>query len=291
MNWSFRALDRRIIYAIVLIAVSWPLITGYVLKPVRMHHADQVFEIVNGLKEKPGGVALVAMDYGPSTIAENGVQSELTIEHLMRKRIPIALFSQYQFATPFLESIPRKVAQKLESEIPLEKWEYGKDWINLGYRPGGAVFIQAIPKAESIADYFKTDVNGTEIRSLPKFAKLKTLQDIIVLAQFTGLTGVFNDYVRYFQRNGYRPIFVHGCTSITIPDAYTYLDAKQLDGLLEGNAGASWYSVRMSEAFENRAIDQFLVSNTALGIAHLSLLGLIIIGNIGSLLDRRRKLK
>ena len=51
-------------------------------------------------------------------------------------------------AEPFLQELPERAAKRLSSENPREKWEYGKDWVNLGYRPGGVIMIQKMAAAQ-----------------------------------------------------------------------------------------------------------------------------------------------
>ncbi|MDZ4786233.1 MAG: hypothetical protein SGJ02_09175 [bacterium] len=286
MGLSLRNLDRRVIYLFVVVALSWPLLNKYSIQPARMKSAGKLFDVVESLKPEAGKVAFVAFDFGPNTKAENATQAEVVVEHLMRRRIPIILFSQYVLADPFLKSIPEKLKRSLEMEMPGETWEYGKDWVNLGYRPGSAVVIQAIPKSTSLAATFAVDAYTTPLEELAIFKGVKGLRSISLLIELTGLTGVFDSYVQFFQTADYRPLFGHGCTSITIPEAYIYLDSGQLTGLLEGIAGAAWYSKLLSDKFPNRVKDDAILINTGLGIAHLLLIGLIVLGNISGVIDR-----
>lgn len=281
-----RTLDRRIIYALVVVALAWPLIQGYTIRPARMKSAEKLYQMVSNTKPEAGKFAFVAFDFGPNTKAENAAQAEVVVEHLMRKRIPFVLFSQYLLADPFLKSIPEKIKSTLEAEYPGELWIYGKDWINLGYRPGAGLLIQSIPKSTNLAETFSIDAYSTPLKEMALFKKPVTLKNIPLFVQFTGLVGVFDSYVQFFQTQDYRPAFGHGCTSITIPEAYIYLDSGQLQGLLEGIAGAAWYSKLLTDEYPARPADNALMINTGLGIAHLLLILLIILGNVSSLVSR-----
>jgi len=138
-------------------------------------------------------------------------------------------------------------------------------------------------------EYFGRDVFGTNLSQIPVFKGVKSLENIKLLVEFTGLTGVFDTYVQFFQKEGYVPLFGHGCTSITVPEAYIYLDSNQLQGLLDGIAGAAWYSELLSKHYPEREPDTaLLVNNTALGVAHLVIIFLIIIGNVVGLVTGRR---
>lgn len=285
---ALRNIDRRAIYLLVALALSIPLVMRYTVTPARMKSAESFFQLVEELQPAPGRIAFVALDFGPNTVAENGAQAEVVIEHLMRRRVPVALFSLYVQAEHFLSSIPDEIARKLALENPGSVWEYGKDWVNLGYRPGGALILQAIPKSPNLVELFKKDVRGNSLKELPAFRDVRGLESVQVLCEFTGLVGMFDTYVQFFQKKEYKPVFGHGCTSITIPEAFIYVDSGQLNGLLEGIAGAAWYSNLLQKAYPLRPVDKSAVLNTGLGVAHLVIIILIVLGNLSYLFERRK---
>ena len=282
-------LQRRLIYIFVLLALSLPLIFEYSSSPARMPAAEAAFKSVEDLKVATGEIAFVALDFGPSTKAENESQALVLIEHLMRKRIPFALFSYYFQAEPFLTSIPEQVVNKLEKEYPDQVWRYGHDWVNLGYRPGAGMLIQAIPKSENLVQLFKKDARGNSLEHIPAFSKVRTIKDIKLLLEITSLTGVFDVYIQYFQAGKYKPPFIHGATSISVPGVFIYLDSGQLNGLLEGISGAAWYSELLSKKYKDRAVDSAQVLNTSLGIAHLVIIFLILLGNVVAFVELYRR--
>lgn len=288
MRLSLDRLDRRVIYALVLAALSLPLIAGYTVKPARMQDAERFFRIVEDLAVSADQYAFLAMDFGPNTKAENEAQAEVLLEHLMRRRVPVILFSQYVYAEPFLKTIPERVAGKLELEHQGQKWIYGKDWMSLGYQPGGSFTIQAIPKSQDLGELFGTDARGNAIRDLPGFGNFHRLEQIRLLAEFTGLVGVFDSYLQFFKKKDYAPLFGHGCTSITIPQAFIYLDSGQIQGLMGGIAGAAWYSQLLSGRYPKREGDASLQINTGLGVAQLVIILMIIAGNAAGLMRRGR---
>lgn len=272
-------IDRRIIYLFVFLALAIPLYFGFTVKPSRMRAAEKFYETVDKTETKAGEVVFVALDFGPSTRAENEPQASALIEQLFRKRLKVVTFSIVPLSEPLLKSIPQDVVDRLHAETG-ENWEYGTDWVNLGYLPNAGLLLQSIPKSDNLAAFFKFDANGNDLTSLPVTKDLKTVEQIKLLAQFTGYVGVFDTYLRFFQSEKYRPNFIHGCTSITIPEAYIYLDSNQINGLLEGIAGAAWYSYLLSNNFKARAVDNALLVNTGLGVAHLVIIFFIILGNI-----------
>lgn len=269
---------RKFIYLFLILSLSLPLIFGYSVKPAPSSSADKFFSEVKNLDDT--GFAFLAIDFGPQSKAENEFQAKVVFEHLMRKRIPVIIFSMYILSEPILESLPYEIANRLEKEFPNEKWKYGEDWINLGFRPGAGLLLQAIPKSKNLLKLFSKDSKGNDLTDFPKFSTLKTIKDINFLGEFTGLVGVLDTYLQFFKSKDYSPIFGHGCTSITIPESHIYLDSRQIVGLLEGIAGASWYEELLNDEYKTRDNHEVSVLNTGVGIAQLLIVFLILLGNI-----------
>lgn len=282
--------DRRVIYVFVLLSLAIPIWLKVSLKPAKMQTAIDFYEAIEKLDPKSGKIVFVATDWGPGTSAENEPQTEIFVEHLMRKRIPFALISLYLYAPPFMRELPLRVKERLELEHPGEKWEYATDWVNLGYKPNGTFELQKISGAKDLHDVILTDESGIPIGDIPLMKNIHSLKDVAMLAQFTGLVGVFNVWLQYFQNAEHRPMLVHGCTSITIPEAYIYYESKQIVGLFEGVAGAAWYEWILAEKYPTRSKENVAIPiNTGLSYAHLVIIGFMVLGNIGTLLRRLRR--
>lgn len=279
---------RRLIYLLMILAVGLPIVFGISQKPSRLVSAERMYDVVEQVRVQPGEVAMIWLDFGPNTIAENEPQARVLIEHLFRRRIPVVLLSQYQQAERFLTKIPNEVAKRLEAEMPGQQWRYGEAWVNAGFRPGGSIFIQSMVNAADVSKFLGRDVNGMPISHYPNFSAIGGVERVKLVGEITGLVGVFDNIIQFFQKNDYRPTIVHGCTSITIPEAYIFLDSGQLKGLLEGIAGAAWYSEVLKEHFPHSENKELLVTNTALSAAHIVLILLIVLGNIVPLFERRR---
>jgi hypothetical protein len=281
-----------VVYLFVLVALTVPLLLNYGMYPARMKTAEMVYETVEKLKVEPGKLAWIAMDWGPSTQAENMPQTAVLIEHLMRRKMPFCTFAITFTAEPFMKSLPQKIADALNQENAEKgvdyRYEYGRDWVNIGYRPAALLFIRGLAKSKNAADYIGVDARGTPVREIPCMANIKTIRDFPLLAEFTGLVGAFSEWIQFFQTEDYRPQFVHGCTSITIPEAFIYLDSRQIQGLLEGVAGAAYYAQLVKgEAFDPSHPDLATKFMMSLSMAHLVILGFIGLGNIGLWLRKR----
>ncbi len=280
-------IDPRLIYLFVAVALAMPLISDVKLPPARMFAAEDMFSEIDRMEPQPGKIVFIAADWGPGTSAENEPQTRLVIEHLMRKRIPFALISLYQLAKPMLQELPRSVAKALSEERPGETWIYGKDWVNLGYQVAGAQTLQSLSKSANIQDVLRTDANLVPLSEIPVMREVKSIKDVQLLVHITGLVGVFNTWLQFFQSEGYRPPMLHGCTSITIPEAYIYYDSRQIVGFFEGIAGAAWYDTLLTNKYPARHEVAFRV-NTGVAFAQLVILGFIVLGNIAALVGRFR---
>jgi len=281
-------LDRRAIYAAVILALVVPLALKWGLAPAEMQQARKFFDVVEALPNDDSSIVLIAMDWGPATKAENEPQTEVLIEHLLRRRVRFALISSTVEAEPFLRDLPDRVAKRLSSENPREKWEYGKDWVNLGYRPAMGAMIQKMAAAQDLRQTLGMDARGTPLADVPCMRSVKNIKNVKLLAEFTGLVGALEGWLQFFQTSDYRPPLAHGCTAITIPDAYIYVDSGQLVALHEGIAGAAAHSWLLTKKFKNREPDSAIVTNTALAVAHVVIIVLIVLGNVGMFLAMRK---
>jgi hypothetical protein len=270
----------------MILAVAVPVLFGVSQKPSRLVSAERMYSVIDSLSVTKGDVAMVWLDFGPNTVAENEPQAAVILEHLFRRRVPVVVLSQYQQSEGLLRRIPQEVATKLEQERPGERWTYGEAWINAGFRPGGVVLIQSLVKSADISKFLGRDVTGMPISHYPVFASIGGVERVKLVAHISGLVGVFDTIVQFFQKNGYRPTLVHGCTSITIPEAYIFLDSGQLHGLLEGIAGAAWYSEVLRDHYPMSTNQKLLVTNTALSAAHIMIIALIAFGNLVPLVSR-----
>jgi hypothetical protein len=155
----------------------------------------------------------------------------------------------------------------------------GRDWVNLGYKPGGYLVILGM--AHDIVGVFKTDSHGTPLGKLPIMVGVKTYQDlglVIDLASSNSPT----DWIAY--ANGqYKANVAVGVTAVMATDYYPYLQSHQLVGMLNGLKGAAEYESLVHQT-----------GNASLGMtsqsaAHVTIILFVILANIGYFASRRRR--
>lgn len=282
--------ERWIVFSLVFVFILIPLVSGVRMKPASMKSSQSLYGVIDELKPEDNKIVLVALDWGSGTSAENEPQSKLIIEHLLRKRIPFALVTLYNLAAPFLDKLPKEVVQKLQEEDPSQSWEYGKDWVNLGFLPNGTIQVQALSKSQNwkLENNFKTDAYNTPVNQIPLMEKITNIKDISALVEITGLVGLFSTWLQFFQTENYTPKMLHGCTSITIPEAFIYFSSGQLKGFFEGIAGAAYYEFLLEKDFPNRNLDFAKVVNTGTSFAQILVLILICVGNAMYFINRKK---
>lgn len=280
----------RIVYIFVALALSIPMMFKVSFIPVPMKAAEDVFKVMAALPDNSKKPVVIALDWGPGTMAENEPQSKLIMEHLLRKKIPFILMTLAAEAAPILQELPLELIKTLKKENPEFNFQYGVDWVNLGFQVGGYQSVQMIARSEELHKVLKNDYKGTPIGEIPMMQSVHTLKDISLLVQITSLVGTFSSWLQYFRTDSYTPPMLHGCTSISIPDAYLYYSSKQILGFFEGVAGAAWYDQLMDKVYPKRE-DQATGTNTGLAIAQLVILLFVVLGNITYLVEQRSKKK
>ncbi len=290
LPWYAR-LDRKVIYACVVVALAFPLVFGISQPAAPLPAAKKIFDKVESIarerKEALAAgrpyrkVALVVVDWGPHTRAECYPQTECIVRHLMARGVPFVIIALVHDGAGYAREIPKKLAREYDRE-------YGRDWVNLGFKPGFSIFVGQI--AKDFQGGAKTDHAGTPLSELELTKNIRDAGDISLLIEMTGLVGFFNMWVQFFQTDRARPDFAHGCTSVTIAEAYSYLESGQIIGLFEGIAGAAAYNELLEESRktgEPHASAAPRAHMTSQSFAHLLIIALIVMGNV-SLYVRRR---
>lgn len=274
---KMQQLDRRILYLLTALCLAIPIIVPFGLPiypspPVEAFYAK--VEETKKIQEDQGKIVVIVMDWGPSTKAENYPQSEAIVRHLMRNKIKFAGLTLIPQGAGSLREILDKCAKDYNAV-------YGVDYCNWGYQQGLAIFVKQL--ARDIPGTIKKDADGRPITSLPMMKGVYSVENVSMVAEMTGLVGIFNIWVQFFQGGGYKPMLGHGCTAISIPEQYIYWDAGQTVGFMGGMAGAAEYEKLIGRVDNaSRAMD-------SLTVAQLMAIFLIFLGNIGFLLKRKEQ--
>lgn len=259
-----RQIDRRYIFLFLLIGVTIPLIFPLGLKSEVSGLSRQVYRLVD---ETPANsTVIISFDYDPATITELQPMAKALIEHAWRKQhriIAIALWPQgVQMAEQAFNDILVKYPEK----------KYGIDYVNLGFKTGGMVTIQAMGR--SLREVCPTDLKGTPYDKIPMLSNVRNFNQIgYVMSLSAGDPGL-KQYVMA-AHDMYKVKVSGGTTAVSTPGFLPYVnDQKQLIGLLGGLKGAAEYESLIGvKGTATSGMD-------AQSIAHILIIIFIIMGNI-----------
>jgi hypothetical protein len=174
--------------------------------------------------------------------------------------------------------------------------EYGRDYVNLGYKSGYEGVIKVI--VTDLRELYTTDTRGTALSNIPMMQGIHSLQDFdLIINVSAGYAGT-KEWVQYAVTPYPDKIkMVAGCTGVQAPLLYPYIP-EQLPGLLGAIKGAAEYEALVIEKYGRRDAAGKLVESgkylegiRRMGpqlVAHMLMIGLIVTGNVIYFIERKR---
>jgi hypothetical protein len=273
---AFLSIDRRIMYGLLCLIIVLSLI-----KPVNqpLVPTKAVKGVYNAVEKIPRDkIAIISIVYSSSTMAENGPQTEAVMRHLFRRGVKFAVLPWDQQGAKLSLDIANRVSKDMGKK-------YGVDWCDWGYRP--AYLYQILPAlAKDIPGTIGKDYKGTDVRKLPMMRGITRIDkdfaksDVGFVIDITP-SSTLEPWIQLIK-GVYGTPLAYAPTLVMVPEAFNPLDAHQIVGMLPGLPGAGQYERMLNY----RGFGQ--VGAAALSGAHLLIVVLIIIGNIGLVASRRR---
>ncbi|MDO8683446.1 MAG: hypothetical protein Q7N50_08195 [Armatimonadota bacterium] len=264
-------IDPRIMYGLLILIIVLLLV-----EPVEMPIGSTraVTGIYDTIEKLPTDkIVIISIVWSSSTMSENRPQTEAIMRHLFRRGIKFAILSWDQQGT----QLAYDSAEKLSKEMGKK---YGVDWCAWGYRV--PYFIQILPAlAKNIPGTIRKDQFGTDVTKIPMMRGVKNIHDVGMIAEVTGSKTV--EYWIMFVQGVYGTKIAYATTLVGAPEGFNFLDAHQVVGMLSGLPGAGQYE----HMLKYRGFGQ--IASSALSGSHLLIIGLIILGNVGLLAQRRRR--
>jgi hypothetical protein len=285
LEWTL-ALDRRWIYLLVAVSLITPIVIPIGLPISPTPSTQMAYDHIETLK--PGDVAWLSFDYGPSSAPENDPMAEAFLRQCFLKRVRVIVTALYPLGGLGLAN---NVVRRITAEFP--NLEYGVDYVNLGYKDGAAAVMRRL--GDNIAEAFPTDVNGRPIGEFPMMRGVHDIDHVQLV--FTAATGLIGEYwITQVNAQFGTPVII-GPTAVSAPKYYAYLNAGQLKGMLGGMRGAAEYEKLLMAKYPQlnryyRETHYFTATKGMDGqtVLHTVILVLIVLGNIAFLraLGRRR---
>ncbi len=264
------SLDRRWIYLLVALTVIFPLIVPADF-PVRITpEAIQLYEAIEALPDS--SVVLLTFDYYPSSTAETEPMSTAALHHLFRKHCKVLTMTTIPLGGP---SIAERVTRLVAAEYGKQ---YGVDFVNLGYKANYVAVLKGM--GTSIEAIYPTDNSSTPLAELPMMQTVKDYRDIAFI--FAVADNAIVEYWISIVNAQYGTPVGAGVTAVSAPKYYSFVSSGQMTGLLGGMKGAAEYEQLVSKpaiAMKGMGIQSLI---------HLLIIALVIVGNLGFFLGKRK---
>ena len=280
-------LDRRWIFLLMGIAVTVPILLELQFPEEATSLAHAVFNEIEQLEE--GDPVLLAFDYDPASEGELGPMATAFVRHCCEKKLKIYFIALWPVGPQMIDDSINKV---IKTDFP--EMVYGKDYVNLGFKPGNEGVIKVI--VTDLKQLYSTDDRGTNLDQIPMCRDLVNIQSMDLVAEVSaGYPGV-KEWVQYAATPYPDQIrLIAGCTGVGAPLLYPYIP-EQLKGLLGAIKGAAEYEKLVVDRYDREAGREpdlkYLEGKRRMGpqlVAHILMVVLIVVGNIVFFVGRSRE--
>lgn len=272
MSFTERMLkiDRRIIFLVIGFCTLLPLLYPVGLPIKISQEVRGVYDHIESLPE--GSAFLLSLDFDPASKPELHPQSISLLRHAFRKNLRVIALTLWVSGTGMADQVITQVAREMGKEN-------GKDYVFLGWSPGGTAVI--INMGQDLYGAFPADYNGKPTKELPVLHGITNLRDVnYAVSLGAGRPGVEEWYV--FGKDKYKFELGGGCTGVMAPGLYPLLRSGQINGLIGGLRGAAEYETLMDQ--KGRAI----AGMDAQSATHLAIIVLVIMCNLFYFSSRSR---
>lgn len=265
---------RRIIFLLMALAVAIPMIRGWKMPMAASWPAQNLYDAIEKMPDNK--IVVVSANWDAGTKGESDPQVTALIYQLAKSGKRFAIWG---WAYPSGPELTQRIAEPITKQFGRK---YGVDWVNWGYTTGGNPMIRGW--AKDIVSTLKTDYKHQALGKLPFMQNIRSAKDIGVLVEVSGSqVGGVATVVTYISliHGVYNTPIGYACTGVMASEAFPYLDSKQLTGMMRGLVGAAEYETLAGHpgAATRRM--------SAQSFAHLLIIILIIIGNVGYFMRRK----
>jgi len=262
-------IDRRIIFLVIALTVVVPFFVRFNLPITVTPPVQQVYDEVQAIP--PGGVLMLVFDYAPSSMPELNPMAFAILRHAFSRGVKVVACT----IIPPGAAMAQTVLDAASAEMGKKQ---GDDWVNLGFKPGGATVILGMN--QDIHKVFPTDFGGRKVGEIPLMQQVRKYRDIALLIDLSG-TAAPESWIAYARvQCGIK--VAAGVTAVMAADFYTYLDTGKLSGMLGGLRGAAEY-----EKLINHPDFATKVGMPSQTWAHGVIVFFVILGNVAYTARRR----
>lgn len=223
-------IDRRIIYAVLAIAIALPLIKPLGIPVAVKQNTRDAYELLDAMN--PGDVIVFSMDFGGSSAADVWPQAVAVAHHAIKKNLKIVLCAFWNEGAMFAEQIV---------DLALSKgYKYGENIVNLGYVAGNEAAIRSF--AVDIHATFPKDHRSTDIGKIPMMQSIRDYKDWAMVVEFSAGNPGYAEWNRQVI-DPFKINYVLGTVTVSVPGAMPFYQSGVFKGLLAGLTGAAEYEI------------------------------------------------
>lgn len=272
---KFGKLDRRIVFALLLVSILVPLLFN--IKP--RFYVDSatkgIYDYVDHI-EPNGRPLLISFDYDPQVAAELDPMARAALRHCFARGVKVVGMSLAPQGDAIGEGIITQVAKEYDKKL-------GQDYCYFGFRPGGTIIM--LQMGVNVKKALPLDYYQTPYDSLPMMKNIHNYDDIAIVLSLAGSTYPVSWMIFAGTKFGVK--IGAGQTAVMAPDNYPFLQTKQFIGQLGGMKGGAEYEQLIVDAGYYHKPDVASKAMGAIAYSHLLIILLIILGNIGYFISKK----
>lgn len=268
---TFAEYDRRYVYLVLFLVVVTPLLSPIGMPITVSPDTRQYYEAVSEYGEGDIVFFTLNTEFSGYNEIQPGIIATMRIFIENHCKIVIAV------GHPEATGIPELVFKSLERELEENGYEYGEDYVILGYIMPNEASVAALAQdfqGTVSQDWLGRPIAGTFLDDV------HTWEDIDLIADFT--TGLATTYLlNHFAERGTH--MVVNCIGVMIPSQKNYVDTGKYQGILQSMRGGAELEYLTGHPGPG------LTAMDAFTFGHYMLIGFIIIGNLGYFMYTRKK--
>lgn len=267
-------LDKRVVYLGLFLFTLVPLVGRWALPLYPTEPPKMLLRTIDALPDDR--LVFITSDWDAGTQAENRPQMVAIVRHLIRRRLKFAVVSIGYPTSP--QMAETAIEESIASEGAQDRWQYGRDWVNLGYKASDDPWLRSF--VNDVRQAIPEDVRGSRLDDIPVMAGIRKFGPDGQVSMVIDITGS-NTIDKWYEFLSPTKVKLGlACTAVMAPEQYNYLDSGQLSGLLTGMKGAAEYEqLTGARSFGSTAM-------AGQSFAHLYIFLLILLGNASLLAGR-----
>ena len=274
MTTSSLKSDPRLVYAILLLAITVPILTHTIVAVPVSPTTLALYQYIDKLPAN--SLVVESFDYATSVVPELHPQAIVVTQHLFLRPLKILFVA--------LDNNGPTLAEAVLDTINKGNKTYGVDYANLGYIPNTATVI-GMPA--NISQFLPLDTYGTPTARLPIIKEFPAAKMASLVITYDDDGSALAQYIQYWL-GGYNIPVAVGATSTVAPGFMPFYNSGQLVGILISIRAAAEYESLLSQEYHCCVgISGASSAMLALSVSHFLIVAMVIFGNVVFFVGKR----